>query len=310
MLHRLHEKKLGSILVGIQVGLLVLSLLYMTPVGAQQGDFLGRYDVTQQIVGIELTAQVDMYRSMSNTTLSTYYGDYNPHYVTSRPDYRLQSESQGYIDISDQYSYSNANGDLVKSTTTYTIRLSGYQQVTFISTFEFGNYVTLTDNDTLYEEAYTERYYEDGVYQTTTEYHEYTFLMLDGSSLRTETITVPAGEFECFLLDNYVFEGFATDITNPDSWDYYQGGYLVWLDLDDGAMIRQWQYDEYDDVVAEMELVTLALPGQNLLGGNTTLLLVAGGGAAAVVVVAALIMRSRRSEPSYPSYPQPAVGFN
>jgi hypothetical protein len=309
MLQRIEGRRLVTVLAVLQLSFLLSSLLFVTPAVAQQGEFQGTYDMWMDLSGIELEAEIHIYRYNSTDSLETYFGTYTPYHVSYRPNYRLQSDSSGYIDISNQRSYSNANGDLIRSETTYTVRLSGYQQVTFTSMYEYGEYVTLTDNATLYEETYLERYYEDGAYVSSTYYHEYTFLAMDyDDEVYTEWVTVDAGDFYCIVLDNYVFEGTDTDIDNPDDWDYYQGGYLAWIDLDEGHLVKQRQFDEYDDIVGSMSLKSLDAPAQQLLGGDmATMLLIAGGGIGAVAVVGAvLFVRSRRrSEVMYP--PAPSV---
>jgi hypothetical protein len=309
MLQKTENRRLLAVLAALQMSFLIASLLFVTPAVAQQGEFQGTYDMWMDLSGIDLDAEIHIYHYNSTDSLDTFFGTYTPYYVSYRPDYRLQSDSSGYIDISDQRSYSNANGDLIRSETTYTVRLSGYQQVTFTSMYEYGEYVTLTDNATLYEETYLERYYEDGLYVDSTYYHEYTFLAMDYyDDVYTEWVTVDAGDFHCFILDNYAFEGIGTDINDPGDWDYYVGGYVAWIDLDEGHLVKQRQYDEYDDVVGEMSLKSLIAPAQPLFSGNmTTTLLIAGGAIGAVALVGAvLFMRSRRrSEPMYPPAPSP-----
>ena len=138
------------------IGVLSLSLISAAPVRAQQGEFIGRYDYTLRLEGIELQCDLELYQYLSNESLETYFGTYSQQYVTHRPNYRLESSGSGYIDVSNHHSYSSLDGDLIKSETTYSLHLSGYQEVTFTSMYEYGNYDTITDNDTLFEETYTE----------------------------------------------------------------------------------------------------------------------------------------------------------
>jgi hypothetical protein len=293
MLLRLDTRKLLTGIALLCIGVLSFSLAFATPVSAQQGEFVGRYDYTLTLEGMDLQCEMDMYRYLSNDSLETYFGTYSQQYVTHRPDYRLEHSSSGYIDISNHYSYTSLSGDQIKSEMTYSLHLSGYQEVAFTSMYEFGNHNTITDNDTLFEETYTERYYEDGDYVESTDYHEYTFLEMSNDTMRTENVTVDAGEFECLILDIYVFEGIDTDIDVNEDWDYFQGGPIVWIDTEEGHIVQQMDFDEYYDLVAELYLISLDDPRPPLGTGLDSNLIIIGGGAGAAVIVVAVIVRSR-----------------
>lgn len=283
------------------IGVLSISLVYVTPVSAQTGVFQGRYDISMDLEGISLQGEFDIYQYNSTDFLETYFGNYSPYYVTHRSDYRLESSSSGYIDVSNQYTYSNAAGKIFISETTYALRLDGYQQVTYWAWYEYGNFVTITNNVSLYEETYTERYYEDGIFQESVEYHEYTFLEMENESMYIEEVTVDAGVYDCFVLDYYLFEGIDTNITDPEDYDnYYQGGSLTWVDTEEGHLVQQWQYDENDEIIGEITLIeapSTTDPSATpvTLGGLDTTLIIVGGGAGAIVIVAAVLLRSRRS---------------
>jgi hypothetical protein len=292
----LHKVKQNNLIMGISILLVIsigLSIIGVTPVKAQIGEFIGIYDYTLNLEGMELSGEMEMYQYQLNETIETYYGTYNPTTVIHRPDFRLETSSSNYIDILDQNSYSNVEGDLVLSETTYSIHLAGYQQVTYTATYEYGDYDTVTNNATLLEETYTERYYEDGVFVESVIYHDYTYLVMDDSEAMTDSVTVDAGVFDCFILDLYSFEGLDTDIDDLDDWDFYQGGSLVWVDLEDGHLVQQWQFDEYNDIVAEISLKSLEDPRPS--GGTIdSPLILVGGGAGAAILIAAGVARSRR----------------
>ena len=314
------RNKSRKLIVGISlmcIGVLAISVIATTPVSAQIGLFQGRYEMWMELVDISFYCEFDRYTYYMNETMVTHFGSYMPYRVSHRPDYRLQSTSEGYIDISDQYTYSDEDGNVIRSETTYIIRLDGYLEDTFTSMYEYGDYITIIDNATLFEETYTERYYEDGVFQESIEYHEYTFLETwENGSVIMDEITVDAGTYECIVFDNYLFEGLDTDITDPDDYEnYYAGGYLAWIDTQWGQLVEQWQFDENDDIVAEILLIespytdtpTNSIPSTSgPLGDLDPMVLVAaGGGTGAVVLVAAgLFLRSRRS--SEIIYPGPA----
>ncbi|NHI88098.1 MAG: hypothetical protein EAX87_01175 [Candidatus Thorarchaeota archaeon] len=300
MLFSLRYRILLPTLTSLLIGILCFSLLFVTPVSAQGRGFMGKYSYNLTLEGIELEGEFTLYETYSNESLQTFFDTYNTHYIMHRPDYRLQSQDSGYIDIIDQYSYTNINGKLVKSETTYSFHLEGYQQVTVTTMYEYGYYHTITDNETLFEETYTEVYYEDGIYVESVDYHEYTFLLMeDDTNIYTEEV----GGYECYVLDTYVFEGLYTDFGNPDDWDYYQGGPIVWVDIDNGVLVQQWQYDENNEIVAEINLLSLEEPSTPppLFGGDIDLrLVIAGGGAIAIAVVGLVVIRSRRGRSEQP----------
>ncbi|OLS26774.1 MAG: hypothetical protein ThorAB25_21000 [Candidatus Thorarchaeota archaeon AB_25] len=287
------------------VSVLCTSLVCVTPVSAQGRGFLGKYNYWLDLEGIILEGEMETYEYYSNESLQTYFETYHSHYFIHRPDYRLSSEDSGYIDISNQYSYTAINGKLVKSEVTYSYHLSGYQEVTFAPMYEYGNHSTITNNDTLFEETYTERYYEDGVFIESKDFHEYSFLITEeDGSLFTENVTVEAGEYECFMIDTFVFEGISTDFGDSDSWDYYQGGSRAWIDLEDGYLIQQWQYDENDDVIVKITLMSMEEPSSPppFLGDVDPTLLIVGGGSIGLAVVAIIIMVSRRGRETTMDY--------
>ena len=77
----------------------------------------------------------------------------------------------------------------------------------------------------------------------------------------------------------------------------------VWVDTDTGVLIQQWQYDENNDVVAEIYLLSLEEPSTPppLFGGDVDLrLVIAGGGAVVIAVVSLVVIRSRRGRPEQP----------
>lgn len=282
------------------ISVLCISVLCILPASAQGRGFMGKYNYTLTLEGIELEGEFTIYETYSNESLQTFFNTYNTHYIIHRPDYRLQSEDSGYIDIIDQYSYTNINGKLVKSETTYSFHLEGYQQFTVTTMYEYGYYNTITDNETLFEETYTEIYYEDGMYVESVDYHEYTFLLMDDE---VTPHTDEVGGYECYVLDTFVFEGLYTDIGNPDDWDYYQGGPCVWVDVDNGVLVQQWQYDENNEIVAEINLLSLEEPSTPppLFGGDVDLrLVIAGGGAVAIALVGLVFIRSRRGRTEQP----------
>lgn len=298
MISKMECRKSLIVIAVLWIGVLTISLACVTPISAQEGEFIGRYDYTMTIAGIPLEGEIEMYRYVSNDSFQTYFGTYGSHYVSHRPNHRLEREGSGYIDISNQHAYTSMDGDLVKSEATYSIRLSGYQQETITAVYEYGNYTTITDNATLFEETYTERHYEDGDFVESTDYHEYTFLsMFLNGSIYTTNVTVDAGEFECLWLITYLFEGFDTDIDDDDSWEYYLGGSFIYVDIEEDHLVQQEQFDEYWELVAELYLISLE--DTRTPGIDPTLILIGGGAGVAVIVVAVVVKSRRGSSTGY-----------
>ena len=297
MLSKMEYRKSLIVIAVLWIGVLTISLACVTPISAQEGEFIGRYDYTMTLAGIPLKGEIEMYRYVSNDSFQTYFGTYGSHFVSHRSNYRLEREGSGYIDFSNQQAYTSMDGDLVKSETTYSVHLSGYQQVTIAAMHEYGNYTTITDNATLFEETYTERYYEDGDFIESTDYHEYTFLatFLNGS-IYTTNVTVDAGEFECLLLYTYLFEGFDTDIDDFD-WEYYLGSSDIYIDIEEGHLVQQEQFDEEWDLVAELYLISLEDTRSS--GIDPTLILIGGGTGVAIIVVAVVVKSRRGSSTGY-----------
>ena len=291
MLFKMRYRKSLTGIAVLWIGVLVISLACVTPISAQEGEFIGRYDYTITLGYLPLEGEIEMYRYVSNDSLQTYFGTYDPHYVSHRPDYRMESESSGYIDFSNQHAYTSMDGDLIKSEVTYSVHLSGYQQTTITAMYEYGNYTTITNNATLFEETYTERYYENGGFEESTDYHEYTFLarFLNGSDY-TKNMTVEAGEFECMFLYTYLFEGFDTDIDVDDDWEYFLGSSDIYVDIEEGLLVQQKQYDETWAIVAELYLKSLE---DTRASGIDPSLIIMGGGVGAAVIIVAVFMKSR-----------------
>jgi hypothetical protein len=292
MLSKIEYRKSLIVIAVLWIGVLTISLACVTPISAQEGEFIGRYDYTITLADMPLEGEIEMYRYVSNDSLQTYFGTYGSHYVSHRPNYRLESENYGYIDFSNQHAYISMDEELVKSESTYSVHLSGYQQVTITAMYEYGNYTTIVNNATLFEETYTERYYENGDFVESTDYHEYMYMSsyLNGS-IYTQNVTVDAGEFECLLLLNYLFEGFDTDIDVDEDWEYFLGRSVTYVDIEEGHLVEQRQYDEYWDLVAELYLISLE--DTRTPGIDPTLILI-GGGAGVAIIVVAVVAKSRR----------------
>jgi hypothetical protein len=294
MLPKMKYQESLCVFAALCIGVLCISYFYITPASAQGRGFMGKYSYTLTLEGIDLEGEFSLYETYSNGSLETFFDSYDAHYIVHRPDYRLQSEGSGYVDIMDQYSYTSISGKLIRSETTYSIHLTGYQQVIVTSMYEYGNYYTITDNETLFEETYTGVYYEDGVYVESVDYHEYTFLIMENESA---VLTEEVGGYECIVLDTYTFEGFDTDIDEPSDWDYYQGGQLVWIDTENGYLVQQWQFDEYDDIVARILLLSMDEPNTPppLFGGSVDFRLVIVGGVGVAALIGVLVfVKSRR----------------
>lgn len=224
---------------------------------------MGTYEYTYSISGVgTLTGSRDWYRRDSNESITTYYGTYSPLHIIERSDFRLEG-SKGYIRVTDEVSISDRNHNLRKSESQWSLHLSGYQQASWTATYEYGNYVVLQNTETVYQESYTQRYYEDQILQETTQ-------CLDTTSFETiENITIERGRFECAVFKVVMRENGA-----------YAGYGKAWIDVEDGVLIRQRQYDSNDALV--VEIVVTSLPSEQSWGTVIVLAVVAVGGLAVV----------------------------
>ncbi|MHA1449093.1 MAG: hypothetical protein ACTSP4_06695, partial [Candidatus Hodarchaeales archaeon] len=129
---------------------------------AQSTEIIGYYEVTMYIDGA-FTGRTTISRHSISESITTYFGTYSGVTRTSRSDTKLSHSSNGYVKIINWNTYTDQQHNIIKSESTWTVRISGYQQVTFTSVYEYGNYTVLQNTDTLYEETYTRRYYDNGV---------------------------------------------------------------------------------------------------------------------------------------------------
>lgn len=218
-------------------------LFFTQNVSAQEKVYVGNYKYTYHISGVgTYSGTRDWYRYGSNDSITTFFGTYSPLNVIERSDFKLQG-SNGYIQVTDEISYSDLDHNPRKSESTWSLHLSGYQQVSWTDKYEYGNYVVLTNTATVYEETYTQRYYHNGALEETTSCHDITTVET------MENITIDLGTFECVR----------ADIESYENGNYYGHG-LAWF-LEDGTLIRQKQYDDSDDLIAEIVVQSLPTEG-------------------------------------------------
>jgi hypothetical protein len=144
--------------------------------------------------------------------------------------------------------------------------------------YEYGDYQVLTDTESVYEESYGQRYYEDG-------YPIDTVLCRDVMELETvESKVTKAGTFECARIRTTYFEN-----------EYYYGYSLTWI-TEEGTFVQLLSYDENGSISMEMSLVSETEPFNPLFIIFIVAIIIIGGGGLVIYFY------KRRSSPSIHTY--------
>lgn len=245
-----------------------------------QGYILGdleTYELTLYLDNKAFTGTTSLSFS-SFPSVSTQFGTYSSVTMSSFSDCTLNYSSSNYIVISNWNSYyDNENSNLIKSENTWFVHVSGYQQATLTMMFEYGSYNVVADNTSVYEETYTQCYYEDGVLQETLQCEDIT------SFDEIQTISIDAGTFECIRMRTVNYEG----ILKPNEFVGYS---LVWIDKN-GSLIKESAFDEQGSLSLSMILKVTKSPTSSSPKGTPawTFVLVT------TIIVLLVLTKKRRS---------------
>lgn len=270
------QQKVGIRVFFLYILILVYSLNVIPILGATN-ELIGQYEITAYIDG-PFSGTTAISQTSSDTSLTTSFGTFSIEYVTHYSDFRMSHSSQGYVSVSNWNYYIANGGDLVKSESTWSLHISGYQEDTVTMTYEYGNYQTLSDTESIYEESYTQRYYEDGSLQESVECR-------DVMELETvESKITRAGTFECARIKTAYYEN-----------ELYVGYSLIWI-TEDGTLVENQAYDENGSISMKMSLISESEPAP--FPFEVLLLVVPVIGA---IVIVFYIYR-RRTSTTIPSY--------
>lgn len=236
------RRKLKNVkLISLMLIVFFLSSFYfflISPVYANESEYLGTFKMEMYLNGYSYEGNFERIRTETNDNLTTYFGTYFNVTKITRSYLTLSNPNSGYLEIYDDISSYDETHNLRQSNSTWKLRMTGYQKVTIRSSYEYGNYNVLQDTETTYEETYTRRYYENGVFDKSTSCRD--LLTLEDS----ENITVTAGTFNCTTYKLRSYEGGS-----------YEGYSMIWLD-DEGFLIKQSQYDDSNNLYVVISLVS------------------------------------------------------
>ncbi len=254
----------------------IFSVLF-TPVNAESNEFIGYYEYTMYFDGYSFKGTAELRFAETTESISTYFGNYYSVSVQTRTNLKLQHSTQGYIQITDYKAYIDQTHYLRMTENKWKVRVSGYYEEDFTIKYEYGNYVTLQDTPSVFEETYTVRFYEDGYFQDSTacrDYMEYE---------TTESVKVEAGSYSCIRFKTSFYEDGA-----------YAGYVRLWYNSEDGRLIKQEQYDDSNNIIWYITLLSETRP---IYAWEIALYIL--GGIGIVIVVAAIYhKRKKRDEDS------------
>lgn len=270
------KKKKSQFFMVFLLCLLGVGFSTFTSVTAQDTTTYGTYEFTMYISGINgaFVGTTTMSETTTNENISTYFGDYHIVSISSQSDCHLNHDF-GYIGLEDDATYYDSSSIRRKSEVTFLIRLDGYQRVTYTATSEYSSPHIIENSDTVFDRTYVQRNYEDGVFQESVTCRDTTYL---GDN---ETVTVEAGMFDCVCLITYFYE------------DAIFTGYSEVFVDDDGNIIEQNQYDESDDLVGSLELLSLPPEPITIMFSSMTIPLI-GLITGVVALIGFALWRSRR----------------
>ena len=265
-----------SCFIGISTPFIAIS-------NAQETVTYGKYEYTMYISGISgaFVGETTITEQAADENLTTWFGDYNVQTIVSKSDFHLEHDL-GYIGLADDAAYYDSNSILRRSEVTYSIRLDGYQRMTYTATYEYGTPYINENSATLYDREYYMRYYDDGIFQESIYCRDMTTLGDD------ENITVPAGTYDCHCLITQSFED-----------GEYDGESYVWVD-EEGILVKQTQYDDRDHLIGSIVLISRPSAGFALSSSTTTLAAFTVIGAIAVVGICYFV--KRKPKPTHPRY--------
>jgi len=267
--------------------LIVIFSLNAIQISGTPKEFIGQYNITAYIDG-PFSGEATISRDSTASSITTFFGTFSLKHVTHYSDVRLSHTSQGYVSVSNWNSYIDDGGNLVKSESTWSFHVSGYQETTTTMAFEYGNYIVLENSESIYEESYTQRYYEDGSFQESVECRD--ILQLE----TVESKTTDAGTFECARIRTRYYEN-----------DFLGGYSLTWV-TEEGTLIHTQSYDEYGSILMDISLISESEPIDPMFIGLILVSIVVVGG-----LIAFFIIRRRRSpsSSSFQSMTRPSINY-
>ncbi len=206
-------------------------------------EFLGVYEYTMYVDGYPLKGSCQRYMTGTSESISTYFGSYQDTSIIQRSTLKVEHSYKGYIEIANDKAYYDQNQYLRKTETRWKIHLTGYYQEEYTVTYEYGNYVTLTDTPTVFEETYSVRYYRNGNLYDTISGRDY-------STYETEEyISIDSGTYYCIRIRTNFYEDGG-----------YIGSGVIWIDDNDGILIKEQDYDESDNLIMSKTLLSKSIP--------------------------------------------------
>lgn len=210
---------------------------------ATNKEFCGLYEYRRLVAGYWMEDTVQNYRLETSDTISTFFGSYDIVIISKHSNIKLEHSKKGYIEILDDTGYYDQNHHLIKSESYWKIRLEGYYREEHTITYEYGNYVTLTDTPTIFEETYTTRFYIDGDLEEVISCRDYSVYETQ------EMVSIEAGDYFCDRIrtdfyENSVFKGYMT----------------LWFDIKDGFLIKEMVYGTSSNLQLSFILISKTKP--------------------------------------------------
>ncbi|MHA2371000.1 MAG: hypothetical protein ACXADX_19465, partial [Candidatus Hodarchaeales archaeon] len=237
----MQKTKLSYLSIRIILGTLFFSMflqiLVINVFPANASEEVGKYEIKMYLDG-PFTGKTTITRESSSESISTYFGTYSDVMVTSYSKIKLEHSSKGYVEVKNWKSYSNEDEGVIKSESSWSFHLEGYESATFVMKFEYGEFRVIRNTETAYEESYTQRYYEDGTLEEVVSCR-------DNAALENENekVSTDAGTFTCHRIKTTYFED-----------NDYSGYSITWITEDDAKLIQQESYDENNDLTMTMKL--------------------------------------------------------
>ena len=276
--HRLIRWPTGRMRILILLTLLIVYSLNIIPTSGAIKEFRGQYNITAYLDG-PFSGTTTISQESSDSSLTTFFGTFVIKNIIHYSNVKLSHSSKGYVSISAWNSYIDDAGNIVKSESTWALHISGYQEVTVQMTYEYGNYQILSNTETIYEESYSQRYYEDGVLQESVECR-------DRMEVETEEKkTTKAGTFDCIRIKTTYYEN-----------EINAGYSLIWI-TEEGTLIQNQVYDEHGSISMELSLISESEPKPFPIEVLFLIVIAIGGG---VILIGFYIYRKRLA-PSVPS---------
>ncbi|TFG05279.1 MAG: hypothetical protein EU536_02555 [Promethearchaeota archaeon] len=196
-----------------------------------------------KVDGYELKGIGQRYRSETSAAISTYFGSYQNLILVKSSTVKLEHSYKGSIEISGDTAYYDQNYYLIKSESRWKIRLTGYYPEEFTVKYEYGNYEIQTNTPTVFEETYTIRFYVNGYLKETASCRDYAVYETQ------EMIVIEAGSFLCDRIKTNFYKN-----------SVYLGYSRIWVDTNDGTLIKQESYDKNNHLTRSVLLLSKVKP--------------------------------------------------